>query len=251
MLHQATRLNASGPLPELVQNGDRRSTSWYRSPLPKWTEPYAKIVHVPLAEGESLSTRIAEESHLEAVVQQLTQPARVWRRSECLARPSALPREPGLYAWYFRELPPGVEGRACVQFEGLTLLYVGTAPNSPTGHSGQPSTSSLRVRIRQHYAGNAEGSTLRFTLGVLLASQLGLTPTPERKSKSFGDGEASLNTWMEGNAFVIWMAHPAPWSIEPEVIAGLDLPLNLTHNRAHPFWPTLTSARSRWRRPPA
>jgi hypothetical protein len=46
------------------------------------------------------------------------------------------------------------------------LLDIGIAPdkiNKPN------SRAALLKRIRQHYAGNSEGSTLRRTLGVLLA----------------------------------------------------------------------------------
>jgi len=50
---------------------------------------------------------------------------------------------------------------------------------------------------------------------------------------------------METNAYVIWVEHAQPWSIETPVIARLDLPFNLAHNRNHPFWALLTKSRSR------
>src|SRR5205814_5523738 len=125
-----------------------------------------------------------------------------------------------------------------------TLLYVGIAPSRALGNNGLPSTSTLRSRIRMHYAGSAEGSTLRLTLGTLLTVKLGLSRDLARRSKSFGDGERRLSEWMAENAFVTWVVHDEPWAIEPHVIAKLNLPLNLAHNRAHPFWAALTKARS-------
>jgi GIY-YIG catalytic domain-containing protein len=178
----------------------------------------------------------------------LASPRRLWSRAECLSRPSPVPAVPGLYGWYFRELPPAVDGTGCVRSGGRTLLYVGIAPSRPFGNNRLPSTSTLRSRIRSHYAGNAEGSTLRLTLGSLLKVELGLSHDPDRKTKSFGEGELKLSEWMDRNADVTWVEHREPWSIEPQVIASLNLPLNLAHNRNHAFWAHLTKARSR--RPP-
>ena len=180
-----------------------------------------------------------------SVLTHLTQPDRLWSRSECLSHPSPVPASYGLYGWYFHELPTGVDGSGCVRKLGCTLLYVGIAPSRPVGHNGLPSTQSLRNRIRMHYAGNAEGSTLRRSLGVLLRTKLKLQADLTRKSKSFGEGEARLSDWMERYAYVSWIEHPEPWAIEKQVIERLDLPLNLAHNRAHPFWMNLTEARSR------
>lgn len=38
----------------------------------------------------------------------LLSPGQVHSRDEVLARDSAIPARPGVYAWYFDELPPGV-----------------------------------------------------------------------------------------------------------------------------------------------
>ncbi|WP_368418925.1 GIY-YIG nuclease family protein, partial [Rhodovarius sp.] len=53
----------------------------------------------------------------------------------------------------------------CLSVNGHTLLYVGISPKN------ESSSQNLRKRITYHYRGNAEGSTLRLTLGVLLAQQ--------------------------------------------------------------------------------
>ena len=60
---------------------------------------------------------------------------------------------------------------------------------------------------------------------------------------TFGEEEQRLNDWMEENAFVIWAATAEPWVIEHQLIQALDLPLNLSANRSHKFWPKLTLLR--------
>lgn len=187
-------------------------------------------------------------NEIQRVVSRIARPDRLWSRSECLARPSPVPKVPGLYGWYFRELPPCVAASGCVHSQGCALLYVGIAPTRPFGIDGRPSTSSLRSRIRTHYSRNAEGSTLRLTLGSLLAASLGLRRASST-SKSFGNGEHKLSEWMAANAYVSWIEHSEPWLIEPAVIASLDLPLNLAHNPAHPFRAQLLHARSKLKRP--
>jgi len=184
---------------------------------------------------------------VDLILARLTHPNRLWSRSECVSRPSPVPATPGLYGWYFQELPSGLDGSGCIEVDRRRLLYVGIAPSRPLARDGLPSTSTLRSRIRMHYAGNAEGSTLRFTLGSLLAADLRLQQDPTRRSKSFGEGEVWLSEWMQRNAYVTWIQYPEPWEIERKVVEKLDLPLNLAHNRSHPFWRHLSKARSRRR----
>src|SRR5262245_55522729 len=71
-------------------------------------------------------------------------------------------------------IPSGVPTGDCLTVNGVTLLYVGIAPKASPSGGGKPSSQSLWHRIRYHYRGNAEGSTLRLTLGCLLAKELGL-----------------------------------------------------------------------------
>jgi hypothetical protein len=49
---------------------------------------------------------------------------------------------------------------------------------------------------------------------------------------------------MDANALVTWVAHPAPWEIEADLIARLNPPLNLHGNRNHPFHSRLAALRS-------
>jgi hypothetical protein len=164
-----------------------------------------------------------------------------------LQHPCPVPAVSGVYGWFFREVPPSVEG--CITQNDSTLLYVGIAPHPPS-KTGKVSSSTLRSRIRQHYRGNASGSTLRLTLGCLLAERLGieLCRTGAKNRLTFAAGEQSLSEWMSANAFVCWVEHPRPWEIEREIIVKLLPPLNLAGNRAHPFYASLSALRRDMRR---
>lgn len=98
-----------------------------------------------------------------------------------------------------------------------------------------------------HYAGNAEGSTLRKTIGCLLAGQLGiqLRRLGSGRRKTSADGEQLLSAWMSENAFVSWVIRERPWELEHDLIAAVDLPLNLEGNIGHRFHLELTQARAR------
>jgi hypothetical protein len=102
-------------------------------------------------------------------------------------------------------------------------------------------------RLWMHYAGNSEGSTLRETLGCLLAEQLGiqLHRVGSGRRRTFADGEQLLSAWMSQNAFVSWLIRERPWKLEHHLITTVDLPLNLEGNLAHWFHTELTQARAR------
>jgi hypothetical protein len=86
---------------------------------------------------------------------------------ECRVLP---PQAPGVYAWCFRASPPRVPTSDCLTSGDHVMLYVGISPDS---RSKPNSRQGLRSRIQHHLCGNAEGSTLRRTLGVLLSEQSG------------------------------------------------------------------------------
>ena len=128
-----------------------------------------------------------------STLQSLSCPQRLYGRSSVLNKPSPVPAQRGLYAWFFREIPGVTPTNACVVKEGLTLLYVGISPKNET------SRANLRTRICQHYRGNAEGSTLRRTLGILLAEKSGfpLRRVGSGKRMTFTHiGEQWLDEWM-------------------------------------------------------
>lgn len=181
----------------------------------------------------------------------LLQPDRLFSRAEVLARPGPVPEVSGVYGWYFRSLPGVVPVGETHEHVGCRLLYIGISPKRPPANGRKPSAQNLRKRIRNHFRGNAEFSTLRLTLGSLLASEIGiqLSRTSSGKSRTFGTkGEDVLSAWMADNAFVCWHTHPEPWVEEGSLIANLDLPLNLSGNSQHPFARTLSEIRAIARR---
>lgn len=175
------------------------------------------------------------------VLMRLTKPDALRSRAEVIGQSSAIPPVRGLYAWFFREVPRDVPVENCITIDGLTLLYVGISPSNPN------STQHLRKRIRHHFFGNAEGSTLRQTLGVLLAEKSGfpLRRVGSGRRMTFTHlGEQWLDDWMQENAFVACVPHPAPWEIEANIFQKLSLPLNIQDNRHHPYAPALSRYRS-------
>lgn len=174
-------------------------------------------------------------------------PSYLFSRQEVLARPSPVPAKDGVYGWWFRHLPPLVEADGCCQKRDLTLLYVGISPKQPPKNGRPSSKQNLRERLEDHYTGNAEGSTLRKTLGCLLTVELGiqLRRVGSGKRKTFIEGEQALSAWMAENAYVSWVVRDNPWELEDSLIAALDLPLNLVGNSRNRFHSVLTLARAR------
>ena len=161
-------------------------------------------------------------------------------RAEILVRTDLIPQSRGAYAWFFRSPPPGVPTGDCYVRDGLTLLYVGISPKN------ERSRQHLRKRVVYHLKGNAEGSTLRLTLGTLLApvSYYPLRRVGSGKRMTFThQGEQWLDAWLNENALVCWTGHPEPWHLEHELLASYSLPLNIQDNRSHPFCGDLTSMR--------
>lgn len=167
-------------------------------------------------------------------------------RREVLARPCPVPSEPGFYGWWFRELPLDFDTSASLSREGLTLLYVGISPRRPSSDGKSPSQNHLRKRVTYHYRGNAGGSTLRKTLGVLLEDRLGtvLRRVGSGRRLTFADREQALSEWMEANAYVSWTIDPTPWNAEERLIKELNVPLNLEGNGANAVHATLRARRA-------
>jgi len=182
-------------------------------------------------------------------IQRLIHPKKLYSSHNILIRNGPVPESPGIYAWYFKEIPPNVPIDDCIESQGKYLLYVGISPSRPP-KEGKLSKQNLRKRIIRHYRGNAYGSTLRLSLGCLLSEQLGIKLQRVGKSKkrlTFAKGEAKLSEWMKENAFVTWVIHEKPWMIEGKVIQEISLPFNLRGNENHPFYENLTGLRSKMR----
>ena len=178
--------------------------------------------------------------------QEIVSPTRVWSRSEILQKSNCpIPKENGVYGWYFKKLPSKIPTTDCILYDGLTLLYVGISPKPPPKEGKKSSRQNLHQRIRYHMKGNAEGSTLRLTLGCLLADELGiqLRRVGSGKRMTFADGEVELSKWLGENAFVTWKVHSEPWRLEEELISQISLPLNLSKNQNHSFYSILSNIR--------
>jgi hypothetical protein len=170
------------------------------------------------------------------VMQELLRPEKLFVRSDVGSRPCPVPQAPGVYAWYFSAVPPGIDASACHRVSGRTLLYVGISPKEPPSNGRAPSRQTLRSRLKYHFGGNAAGSTLRLTLGCLLSEERGLclrrVGTSARLTFT-NPGERQLDDWLDEYAFVTWVCTERPWEAEREILASeLSLPLNLSGRRA-------------------
>lgn len=106
-------------------------------------------------------------------------------------------------------------------------MYVGIAPKRPSTN-GKESASRLRSRLTAHSIKDASRSTLRLTLGVLLAEELNLLLGIHKGRLNWGvDGEARLTRWINTNARVAWAENQTPWVVEDELLADASLALNI------------------------
>lgn len=183
------------------------------------------------------------------VASRLLAPSQLFTRDEVLPRLSPIPAASGMYAWYFDEVPSRVPLAGCRTTGSNTLLYVGISPSRPPANGRPASRQTLRTRVRYHYRGNAYGSTLRLTLGTLLAAELGieLRLVGSGSRLTFNSGEAVLSEWMGLHARVCWIEHATPWDLEHQLIKEVALPLNLDQNNHSPFRRELSAMRGEQR----
>ena len=183
------------------------------------------------------------------ILSKLTNPKKLWSRQEILQRPSPIPAENGIYAWYFKEIPNlklfreyfNIDSSCLIEdtikFEDYQLLYIGISPSNPQ------SKNNIRNRIRSHMNSNASASTLRLTLGCLLREELNIQLKQIRNRYYFGEEENILSSWIERNAFVTFEPCHEPWIIEEEAIKQLNLPLNILDNEHNNFYNALKNIR--------
>ena len=110
--------------------------------------------------------------------------------------------------------------------------------------------TSARWRYRKSRSGahdNAEGSTLRRTLGCLLSDQLGIKLRRVGSGSRYtftNPGEQVLDAWMVQHAFVTWVETSAPRELETYLLSSsLRLPLNLEGNPWHEAVAIVSAAR--------
>jgi DNA-binding PadR family transcriptional regulator len=170
-------------------------------------------------------------------------PGHLYSRAEVLSNPCPVPRAHGVYAFFFKEIPPGVPVDGCLNQEGLTLLYIGISPDKKGSANA---TQTLQQRVRYHFNGNADGSTLRRSLGILLEKKSGFPLRMVGSGKKMtltSEGEEWLNRWMQENAFLTWVENENPWDIENELFHARSLPLNIQGNKHNRFAAELTRIR--------
>lgn len=187
----------------------------------------------------------ATENRWAAELETLLHSGALHSAESVLTKPSPVPAAGGAYAWYFQHELPGVPLDGVHVRGGWHLLYVGISPKAPS-QKGSPSRQTIRRRIRSHYRGNASTSTLRLTLGCLLADELriSLRRVGGGSRLTFRDGEADLSNWMAAHARVVWVVAERQWELEHDLIRSLKLPLNLGQNRHSAFHARLSDARS-------
>jgi hypothetical protein len=146
-----------------------------------------------------------------------------------------VPDEPGVYAWFFRPVPPHVPWADCLVRDGHRLLYVGIAPRRRI--SGRDRTRrTLRERMKNHLGGNIASSTLRISLAALLKGQKRIAmERTAHGSVRIGEHERKVTSWMAASGHVVWLVHPRPWEIEEQLMRTYSLPLNIKGNGGHPF----------------
>ena len=189
-----------------------------------------------------IDTSIAEASHA------LLHPKVFLGREDVLSRSTELPKSSGIYAWYFDDIPPGIQTNGLHRLDDRFLLYAGISPKKPRREDGKPSSGTLRSRLRSHYRGNASQSTLRLTLGSLLHEKLGIQLEQSASGRfTFGDGESALSDWMAMHTWVCWALHPEPWLVESAFMVAVPLRLNLDQNQKSAFHVQLTQARAEQR----
>ena len=168
----------------------------------------------------------------------------LYSRDEVLSNPCPITRANGVYAFFFKEVLPGVPVDGCFTHDGLTLLYIGGSPDKKGKASA---TQTLQQRVRYHFKGNADGSTLRRSLGILVAKESGYPLRRVGSGKKMtltNKGEQWLDRWMQENAFVTWIENEEPWDLENKLLNSLSIPLNIQGNKHHPYASLLAQIRS-------
>jgi hypothetical protein len=82
----------------------------------------------------------------------------------------------------------------------------------------------VRDRLVTHATKYAARSTLRRTLGVLLADDFGPTLGVHRRREHYRpQGKALISRWLVANARVARTVYPAPWEVQEELLAQAKL----------------------------
>jgi hypothetical protein len=198
-----------------------------------------------LAEAEYISQELYQSPNINTLEKWLSNPPLICGACMLNERRDILPKTKGIYAWYFACEGLDVPNKSYFSVDGFDLLYIGIAGKKPEGKG------NLRSRIgSQHITGNAEGSSLRFNLGILLHRK-GHPLMLKRKGlkRIEWSDENYLTDWICNNAVVAWLEHKRPALVEKLAVENFGhlLPLNYEHNENNTFAQNLKNERSEMR----
>ena len=164
-----------------------------------------------------------------------------------------LPNSPGLYFWYFQNIDEifSEEQTEKLYFDsvkkinGYFLLYIGIAV-------GQ----SIKQRITDKHLNSAHVSTLRHSIGVLLANKARLKPSLTAEAGKFAldkdwGVEKRITEYIKENAKISWIIDENPNRLETLFLNNYkrySFPLNINKNRNHPFCEILMNLRKKYLR---
>ena len=186
-----------------------------------------------LVVSERISQELYRSPNANTLEKWLSNPPIIYEASVLKENNCHLPKTKGVYAWYFAHGELDVPNKSYFSIDGFDLLYIGIAGKKPEGKG------NLRGRIgSQHIKGNAEGSSLRLNLGILLRRK-GHSITLRRKGlkRIEWSDENKLTEWICNNALVAWIEHKHPVPIEKLAVENFGdlLPLNYDHNEDNMF----------------
>ena len=104
--------------------------------------------------------------------------------------------------------------------------------------------------MKNHLGGNTGSSTFRLSLAALLLEAEHFVPvTTKTKFILTRADNRRLSEWQEASLRLAWCEQEEPWdgTLERNVIATMQPPLNLAENRSHPFHATMSAARQNFR----
>jgi len=223
----------------------RRVARGGTSPAGRGKRPSAELAPPPLGPIGPSDVRVAGPLATDIVRALQGTPVSVTQARRSVES-GGLPDEHGFYAWWTG--PGTIPGVPYAwhpdRNRDLVLFYVGIAPNGPK------SSSTIRSRvIGNHLSGNTGSSTFRFSLASLLRPVLRLHPLRTETKVVLPLAEnRELTAWMNQHLRITWYACAEPWIQEAGVIVPMGPPLNLADNHSHPFYGTVSKARSEFRK---
>ncbi len=149
-------------------------------------------------------------------------------------------RTPGLYSWWVDELGADNLSKGLNISLAPGLIYAGLA-GATHWPSGRPSANTLWSRITaMHLGSNHDLSTLRLTLGAILAAANGEASIDE----------AALTAWMYRHLRVVTVPYPDAdglGQLESDLLNRLDPPLNLRGVSSSPVRARVSELRRRYK----